>query len=151
MRRRLRVDDRAIEGLPVRLVIALVVGVAALSVMMGMIDDVGDIGVTEVDAEPDPRVIAAGGSEGVTFTVVGPDGEPVEDATVVVSEDTARLTGPAVRETTDEDGTVSMRLDAELAPNQDRGKLDVTIVPPSGSEYVDERGNTDIVVMDELR
>ena len=35
-RRSFRTDRRAIEGLPVRLVIALVVGVASLSVMMGM-------------------------------------------------------------------------------------------------------------------
>ncbi len=36
-RQRFRSDDRAIEGLPIRLVIALVVGVASLSVMMNMI------------------------------------------------------------------------------------------------------------------
>ncbi len=151
MRRRLTVDDRAIEGLPVRLVIALVVGVAALSVMMGMIDDLDGIGAAEVDADPDPRVIATGG-ETVTFTVVGPDGEPVEDATVVVTGDTAQLTGPmSVKETTGEDGTVTMSLDAELGPNQARGELEVTVVPPSEGEYVDERTNTDVTVVDELR
>ena len=46
-------DDRAIEGLPIRLVIALVVGVAALTIMMNMLAGLGDIGQTDVYVEYD--------------------------------------------------------------------------------------------------
>ena len=38
-KRRFAADTRGIEGLPVRLVIALVVGVASLSVMMNMFSE----------------------------------------------------------------------------------------------------------------
>ncbi|MEF8777657.1 MAG: carboxypeptidase regulatory-like domain-containing protein, partial [Natronomonas sp.] len=42
-RGRLWDDTRGIEGLPVRLVIALVVGVASLSVMMNMISGISGL------------------------------------------------------------------------------------------------------------
>ena len=45
---RFRDDERAIEGLPVRLVIALVVGVASLSVMMSMLSGISGLAVTEI-------------------------------------------------------------------------------------------------------
>lgn len=45
-------DDRAIEGLPIRLVIALVVGVASLSVMMVFISGLDTMTVTELDVDP---------------------------------------------------------------------------------------------------
>lgn len=44
-------DGRGIEGLPIRLVIALVVSVAALAIVMSMLDGVGSVGQTEVDVE----------------------------------------------------------------------------------------------------
>ncbi|MCW8172112.1 hypothetical protein D8S78_03500 [Natrialba swarupiae] len=54
-------DDRAIEGLPIRLVIALVVGIAALSVMMNMLGGVGEFGDTEVTIEwEDDHVVQTG-------------------------------------------------------------------------------------------
>jgi len=151
-RQRLRVvDDRAIEGLPVRLVIAIVVGVASLSVMMALVDDVGEIGATEVDVEPDPSVVVSEeGSQQVTLKVVEPDGTPVEDATVIVRADTATLDGRSFkRGTTSEDGTATVELNPSLSSNQAEGTLEVTVKPPAGDGYMDRRENTDILVVEE--
>lgn len=152
-RERLRVvDDRAIEGLPVRLVIAIVVGVASLSVMMTMVNGIGDgLSVTEVDVEPDPSVIVEeDGSQSVTLRVVDPDGTPVEGATVLVTADTATLGGDRSvrRGTTSEDGTATVTLNPELGENQAEGTLDIEVKPPASSEYTDERENTEILVVE---
>ncbi len=148
--RGLRTDDRAIEGLPVRLVIALVVGVAALSVMMGMIDGISPPGMNEVGVEMDgdDSVIDPGDSEQVEVRVVGNNGEPVAGARVVVRGDTATLAdGPVVSDRTDEDGTVEVDVDPEMPDYQTEGALTVAVKPPAGSEYVDKRANTEILVI----
>jgi hypothetical protein len=141
-------DERAIEGLPIRLVIALLVGVAALSVMMTMIDDVGGIGKTELDAEPDPDTIDLGsdGTRDVTLTVVDDEGKPVSGATVVLTGESARLpNGPYHAEA--EDGEVTFEdVSPELEPNQDQGTLSIDIQHPD-SEYQDERENSQILVL----
>lgn len=45
----LREDERSIEGLAVRLVIAMIVGVASLCVMMVRVSGISGLAVTEVD------------------------------------------------------------------------------------------------------
>lgn len=140
-----RDDDRGIEGLPIRLVIALVVGVASLGVMMNMLSGLGGLTVTELDAKPEPDVIGTEATE-IDVTVVDPEGNPVGDATVVVTGDTATLDRVATA-TTDEDGEATLSVDPDLAPNQREGTLAVRIKPPAGSDYADERENTAILVL----
>ncbi|WP_435361383.1 DUF7382 domain-containing protein [Haloarchaeobius sp. DFWS5] len=140
-------DTRAIEGLPIRLVIALVVGVASLSVMMNMISGIGGLTVTEVDAQPTPDVITPG-DQSVTITVVDTNGEPVAGATVVVKGDTARLDGIETAKTGD-DGEATLDISPTLGPNQEEGTLEIDIKPPAGSEYADQRPNTVILVIEE--
>ncbi|USZ69380.1 Ig-like domain-containing protein [Halorussus salilacus] len=142
-----RKDDRAIEGLPVRLVIALVVGVASLGVMMNMLSGLSGLTVTELDARPSPDVVGTDAGT-VDVTVVDPDGNPVSDATVVVKSATATIDGVATGETGD-DGTAELALDPELGPNQEEGTLEVSIKPPAGSEYADDRENTAILVLED--
>lgn len=144
---RLRDDTRAIEGLPIRLVIALIVGVASLSVMMGMISGLGTLGVTEVDVEPDPEVVTAGEQQTVTFTVVDPDRSPVADATVVLKGDSAQLADGIRTGQTNADGVVEFTIDPDLHPNQRQGTLSVDIKPPSGGNYADQRDNTELLVV----
>jgi len=143
----LRRDDRAIEGLPIRLVIALVVGVASLSVMMNTISGLDAMSITEVDVEPEPEVIEPEETE-VDLTVVEPDGSPVADATVVVSGGTATMDGAATAKTDDE-GTATVTVDPSLGPNQGDGELDVDVKPPANGGYTDRRGNTAILVVRE--
>lgn len=145
---RFRGDDRAIEGLPIRLVIALVVGVASLSVMMSMVSGIGGLGVTELDADPDPDVITAGESHDVEIAIVDPDGRPVADATVVLQEESARLEEGIRTAETNADGVATIDVEPELGPNQRQGSLSIDIKPPAGSDYVDRRANTEILVLE---
>jgi hypothetical protein len=144
---RFREDERAIEGLPIRLVIALVVGVASLSVMMSMIGGIQGLAVTELDAEPTPEVTTPG-ERTVDVAVVDPDGGPVADATVIVRAGSARLDGVATA-TTNETGVATVTIAPELGPNQADGTLTIGIKPPAGSDYADERENTEILVVRE--
>jgi hypothetical protein len=145
--RSFRTDRRAIEGLPVRLVIALVVGVASLSVMMGMIGDIDGLAATEVDAQPQPEVTTPG-EQSIAVAVVDPDGGRVADATVIVRGGSARIDGVATART-NEDGVASVDVSPTLGPNQADGTLTVDIKPPAEGDYVDERGNTEVLVVEE--
>jgi len=138
-------DERAIEGLPIRLVIALVVGVACLGVMMSVVGGLGSLNTTELDTQPDPEIVEPG-TTNVTVTVVDPDGEPIEDATVVATGDTANLSTVQKGET-GPDGRTTLALDASLRPNQEEGRIELDIRPPEG-DYVDDRENTGILVIE---
>lgn len=140
-------DDRAIEGLPIRLVIALVVGVASLSVMMNTISGVGSIGVSELDVDPSAEVIGEGETE-LTLTVVDPDGQPVSDATVVVKGGTANLDETATA-TTGPEGNATVTIHPGLDSNQQEGTVTVDVKPPASGGYSDRRRNTQILVIDE--
>lgn len=140
-------DRRAIEGLPIRLVIALVVGVASLSVMMNMLGGLQGLSVTELDVRPSPEVVTPG-EQTIEMTVVGADGTPVSDATVIVRGGSADIDGVKTAKT-DGDGTASVVVDPSLGPNREDGTLTVGVKPPAGSEFVDERGNTNVLVVAE--
>lgn len=142
---RFRCDDRAIEGLPVRLVVALVVGVASLSVMLNMLSGVEGLAVTELDVRPTPEVVTPG-DRTIDLTVVDPDGDPVPGATVVVKSGGATIDGVVTAET-DDRGTVSVTVSPSLLAHQDDGTLVVGVKPPAGSSFVDRRGNTRILVV----
>jgi hypothetical protein len=141
-------DERAIEGLPIRLVVALLVGVAALSVMMTMIEDVGGIGKSELDAEVDDNEIdlSHDGSPDVTITVVDGGGDPVSDATVTLAGSSAQLEAGTRTAETDADGDVTFEgVTPELERNQHQGTLSIDIHPPSG-DFQDKQENTEILV-----
>ena len=138
-------DERAIEGLPVRLVIAFVVGVATLSVLLSMVSGVNTLAVSELDAKPSPDVVTPG-EQTLSITAVDAEGNPVSGATVVVKAGTADLDGVATA-TTDDDGTATLDVDPQLGPNQAEGDLKVSLKPPAGSDYVDRRGNTAVLVV----
>ena len=138
-------DERAIEGLPIRLVIALVVGVASLSVMMSMLGGIDGLVVTELDTRPTPEVVGPG-EQTVEVAIVGPDGDPVAGATVVARSGTARLDG-AKTATTDENGVATFELAPSLGPNQADGTVEFAVKPPAGGQYVDRRENTQLLVV----
>jgi len=138
-------DDRAIEGLPIRLVIALVVGVACLSVMMNTISGLDTMTVSELDVEPSEEVIGEEKTD-LTLTVVDPDGQPVADATVVLTGGTATLPG-AVTATTGSDGNATVTIDPELRSNQQEGTVTIDVKPPAGGGYSDRRRNTRLLVV----
>jgi hypothetical protein len=140
-------DTRAIEGLPIRLVIALVIGVASLSVMMNMLTGIQGLSITELDAKPSPEVVSPGDQQ-LTFTVVGTDGRPVADATVVVKGGSADIDGVETA-TTGENGKATVTVSPSLRPNQEEGTLRVDVKPPAGSQYSDRRANAKVLVVRE--
>lgn len=142
----LRHDTRAIEGLPIRLVIALVVGVASLSVMMSTISGMGSLGVSEVDVQPEPEVVAPG-ADNVSVTVVDANGDPVANATVIAKGGSATLSGVQTAKTR-ANGTARLSIEPQLGPNQAEGTVTFDVKPPSG-EYADRRENTELLVIDE--
>ena len=142
----LRDDERAIEGLPVRLVIALVVGVASLSVMMSMLSSISGLAVVELDVRPDPEVVTPG-EQTIEVDVVDPDGQRVADATVVARGGSARLDGIETA-TTDENGVAELDISPELGANQRDGTVEFEIKPPAGSDYADRRENTALLVVE---
>lgn len=138
-------DERAIEGLPIRLVIALVVGVASLAVMMNVISGLNTFGTTELDAQPDPEIVEPGEGE-IDVRVHDPDGEAIENATVVAKGDTATLSSIATAET-GPDGVATLSLDPNLGANQKEGTVTLDIRPPEG-DYTDKQDNTEILVLE---
>lgn len=160
-------DDRAIEGLPIRLVIALVVGVAALALMLNMLGGIGDVGDTEVTVEvnDEDQIIEAGvdGSDGsgddeVLVDVIDENGNNVEDATVIATAGDAQLDGVVAADTGDDDDAQGhsgiddhqavLKFDGNqsLRADQDIGTLELEVVPPSDSNYIDEQPNPEIRV-----
>lgn len=116
---------------------------------MGMISDLGSIGVTEVDAEPDPDVVAAGEHHDLEITVVDADGNSVAESTVVLQGDSASLENGVQTAETDASGVASFSIRPELHPNQQQGVLSIDIKPPSGGDYADQRENTEILVIED--
>jgi len=150
-------DERAIEGLPIRLVIALVVGVAALSLMMSMLSTFDNFGDTEVTTEYDENLVTAanGSYEDVTLSVVTEDGDPVEDADILVRSGSLTLeNGPIDLHTGAESNQVSLGFGGgedeaavDFRADQSRGTLQIEVHPPTDSDYVDEDDNTEITVV----
>jgi hypothetical protein len=140
-------DERAIEGLPIRLVVALVVGVAGLSVMLNMLSGLSGLGVTELDVRPTPEVTGPG-TQTVTVRVLGSDGRAVSNATVVARGDTARLDGVATARTNGS-GVATLDLAPSLPPNRATGTLRFDVKPPAAGSYVDRRENTAVLVVRE--
>ncbi|WP_123536692.1 DUF7382 domain-containing protein [Halosimplex salinum] len=139
-------DERAIEGLPIRLVIALVVGVASLSVMMNTLGGIQTLGVTELDVRPTPEVVGEDPTD-LSVEVVGPQGDRVANATVVASGGTATLDSVTTART-NANGTATLSLSPSLGPNQREGTIQFDVKPPAGGQYADERGNTEVLVVD---
>jgi len=150
-------DDRAIEGLPIRLVIAVTVGVAALGIMMTMLDGIDGAQEPETTVELEDELLTLAGTESVTIAVVTEDGQPVEDAQLLVTGGSLPVengpvdlqTGPDSSEATLTVGTGS-RADAKVSfrDGQSRGTLEIEVVPPSGSGLEDHRQNPELVVVD---
>lgn len=138
-------DERGIEGLLVRLVVSLVVGVAALSVILNMLSGVSALGVTELDTRPTPEVTGPGGQT-VTVLVTGAEGRPVSNATVLARGYTARLGGPAVART-NASGVATLSLAPTLPPNRADGVVRFEVKPPAGGGFVDRRENTALLVV----
>lgn len=145
-------DDRAIEGLPIRLVIALIVGVVSLGIMLQILGGIDTFETgSEVDVEfPDDETIEAGGDAPNSFTVqvIDEETDTVPDATVIATAGSARMDGALVGET-NEDGEVNFDFEdeVELPPDADVGTIEFEVQPPADSDWTDEEPNNQLIVV----
>jgi hypothetical protein len=155
-------DERAIEGLPIRLVIAVTVGVAAMGIMMGMLDGFDDFGTDEVTVTASDELIVPenGSYDTVTLAVVTTDGQPVENAQLLISGGSLPLAnGPVDLDTGPDSNSVTVGINSSstategcihpaFRAGQNRGTLEIDVVPPSGAGIRDERENPELVLVD---
>ena len=153
-------DERAIEGLPIRLVVAVAVGVAALGIMTGMLAGFDGFRTTEVTVEASDELVVSGSgsTEPVTLAVVTEDGQPVESAQLLVTEGSLPLAnGPVDLQTGPDSNEVRLAIGspdpgadghvtAEFRTGQRRGTLEIEVIPPSG-DLRDEEANPELVVV----
>jgi len=157
-------DNRAVEGLVVQLFVAMVVGLAALSVMTGILAGLPTLTETEVTVvvgDGDPAMVDNARSEMSerSLHVVTQDGKPVTGAQVVIKGKNVELVdGPQVRQTepdtnavyldiSDESSGKSADIRTDLRSDQKQGGLEVSVQPPSDSNYVDRQRNPTLTVI----
>jgi hypothetical protein len=145
-------DERGIEGLPIRLIIAVVVGVAALSIMMSMLGGIDDMfGQTEATIELDNAVVDEGNN--VELAAITEEGEAINDATIIVRSGTLNIDSPYDEHTGENDNTVKINIgpgedvDPDWRSNQDIGTLEIHVVPPSDGNFEDGQKNPEITVI----
>ena len=147
-------DDRAIEGLPIRLVIALIVGVVSLGIMMQILGGIDGFQTeTEVDVEfQDDTVDLSSNQHTSTFTVsaVDEDGNEVTDATIVATAGEAQMDSAMVESTgqgSNEADFTFANQNLRLAPDQDVGTIEFEVRPPPGSDWSDDEPNNELLVV----
>jgi hypothetical protein len=147
-------DERGIEGLPIRLIIAVVVGVAALSIMMSMLGGIDDtFGQTEATAELDNAVVEEGDT--VELAAITEEGEAINDATIIIRSGTLNIDSPFNEDTGENDNTIEVEIDPDSKSgvdpdwrsNQDIGTLEIHVVPPSDGNFEDGQKNPEITVI----
>lgn len=157
MRTEIRADERAVEGMPIRLVVAVTVGIAAFSLLVPMADSVERADQAELTAEPDPRQVLVDSGDGprtVRVDVVTADGAPVGGATLVVSGRSLPVEGGPVPVEADASGVAEFTVGTDpmadvtvsFRPRQHRGTLQLRVWPPPDSDYGDSLDNPGLTV-----
>ncbi|WEL17705.1 Putative pilin/flagellin [Halorhabdus sp. SVX81] len=147
-------DERAIEGLPIRLVIALVVGVAALSLMMNVLGQFDDSFQDEtVTVEFSDELVEVG--ESTNVSVVTSEGEPVEGAHVLVRSGSLTLVEEPMKLNTTygsfkldiiSGGNSPNKANIDFRADQNRGSLEFEVIPPSDSDYQASDNPSEMVI-----
>ncbi|WP_323174384.1 hypothetical protein [Natrialba sp. PRR66] len=144
-------DDRAIEGLPIRLVIALVIGVVSLGIMLQILGGIDTFeGDTEVDVEFEGDSVEIGNNDdSFSVYVVDEDGNDVSDATVVAVPGDARMDDALVKKSGDDNEVVFdfTKENLDLPPDQHTGTIEFEIQPPSGTSWADDEPNDELLVI----
>lgn len=146
--------------MPIRLVVAVAIGAAALALLLPMAETVERESTAELTSDPTPQQVVltnstTGSSETVTIAVRTVEGDAVREATVLVRGDTvSAVGGPHRFETGPDSNTVEISVGtAETAdvpvtfrPTQRRGTLRLDIVGPPGMEATDSEENPGITI-----
>jgi hypothetical protein len=143
--------------MPIRLVVAITVGTAAMSLLVPMLDGVEETDRSMVTVEPDRSqvVLEPGSSRDITVDVVTTDGKPVEGSTVVLSSGSAPLEyGPHTFESGPDSHSVTVTvgessaadLTVDFRTTQARGTIEIGVVPPARGEYDEWSEHPEITV-----
>lgn len=123
--------------------------------MLNMLGGIGDVGDTEVSVEIEDELVEADatGTDGeVKVSVIDENGNNVEDARVIATAGSAQLDGVVEAETgngtglEDHEALLEFDGDQSLRADQDIGTLELEVIPPSDSNYIDEQPNPEIRV-----
>ena len=140
-------NDEAVEGLPVRLIVVLVVGVIALAAMVSALNGFKpekalSASVIEVGGkEGNMLMISKTGADEVEHNwtcrvkVVDPNGDPIVGASVVVHG----LSGAGMAATNkDGEAYLTKTNDVKLHANQNSGYMTLEVTAPGYSDYKNE-------------
>lgn len=156
MPRQFSADERAVEGMPIRLLVAVTVGIAAFGLLVPMAESVERAEETELTVESEPRqlTVESDGASTVRTDIVTTEGVPVEGATLVVSGRSLDIEDGPVTFETGSGGSVAFDVGTGSAadvpvsfrPTQRRGTIQLRVVPPPTSEYVDDLRNPALTI-----
>ena len=128
-----RKDRKALEGLPLKLLIVVIIAVVAIGIIMVWLSQIGgprsiklkvspkDIGINSTNLEEDV-------SAEVTITVTAYDSSnnKLKDVVVTVESKGATVTPSGISKKTNENGTVQFDLTVELLAGQSTGEIKFT-------------------------
>lgn len=142
--------------MPIRLLVAVTVGIAAFGLLVPMADSVEQAERTELTVESEPRQLTVESGERSTARVdiVTTDGQPVEGATLLVSGRSLAVDGGPVVFETDESSTVAFDIGTDPSADvpvsfrseQTHGTIRLRVVAPPNSEYVDDLSNPELTI-----
>jgi len=146
------------EGMPFRLVIAVAMGAAAVGLLVPMAAQVEQSEEAEITATIDPeKVVLDNETAELTITVQTEAGEPVEGASVVLSDGSLPIAdGPVKLETGPESNELTATVGTTKAANvtvafrerQPRGSVDLRLRPPPESDQMTVSTAPDITVIE---
>ena len=142
--------------MPIRLLVAVTVGIAAFGLLVPMADSVEQAEQTELAVDPAPRQVTVGPGDPATVRIdtVTTEGDPVEGVSLLVSGRSLTVedgplrfdTGPTTSLTVDIGTSPDADVPVDFRPTQNRGTLTLRVVPPPNSEYEDELANPELTV-----
>ena len=117
-------DERGVIDLPLRLLVTLVVGAAALSIILYYV--LAPCWFPEhLQVQWDRLVINADEDETIVVTVMDSHGNPISRASVIISG-----LGNASSNKTEGEGTATLCIRCSLPPYRNEGYLDVSVDAP---------------------
>lgn len=117
-------DKRGVEDLPMRMVVTLIVGAAALAVIVVAVSKPCIFPKTLM-VEPTTNVVTEGTHVPIHITVKDDRGRPIKGATVTVSG-----LGTGASNATDTNGKTTLYLDLDLPEYRNEGYLDIEVFAP---------------------
>lgn len=136
--RNLNTNNYAVIGLPLRLTVSLIIGVAALSfILLFILNPCLFPEKMIINIEPMVNIIPAGLDEfefSIDVKIAGRDGYAIKDASVLI-----KGLGDAVSDTTDSNGKVILKIKPRLEKGVHEGYLDIVVKAGCMEKFSEEK------------